>query len=136
MIRPIVRDVMFLQRKSVPASKEDIAVCIDLIDTLRSRQLTCAGMAANMIGVNKTILALYADRTILLMINPKITQKKGPFQAKEGCLSLDGEREAMRYHEITVTYWDMQFRRHTGKYKGFPAQVIQHEMDHFEGILI
>lgn len=136
MIRDIVKDTFFLQRKSVDASKEDVCVAMDLIDTLRANQYRCVGMAANMIGKNKNIIAFLDGKTLVLMMNPKLIQKKGKYICEEGCLSLEGTRQTERYHEIVVQYMDMQMHKHTKKYSGYVAEIIQHEMDHLVGILI
>ena len=136
MVRKIVRDPMFLRQKSVPATEADGQVITDLLDTLKANQERCVGMAANMIGERKRILVVAMGPFIFPMVNPVITSKTGPFETEEGCLSLDGVRPCKRWQEIEVDYLDHDFKPKHGKYTGFTAQIIQHEMDHFEGILI
>lgn len=136
MIRDIVRDVLFLSQPSEPAAKKDRAAVRDLLDTLKANSACCAGMAANMIGVNKRIIAVNMGRTSAAMINPVITEKRRPYAAEEGCLSLDGVRPVTRYEEITVEYFDENFRKQRQKFSGFTAQIIQHECDHLDGIII
>lgn len=136
MIKPIVRDVLFLEQKSEPATKEDTQVIIDLIDTLKANLEHCVGLAANMIGVKKRILVFTVGSMIIPMVNPVILKKENPYQAEESCLSLIGSRETTRYETIEVEYLDQNFKKHKQVFKGFPAQIIQHEVDHFEGIII
>lgn len=137
MVRPIIKDVLFLSRKSEPAGKEDIKTALDLADTLRANSSRCVGMAANMIGVLKRIIAVQTDSGILIMLNPVITaHSKESYEASEGCLSLSGERTAKRYERITVEYKDLSMKKQRGVYEGFTAQIIQHEIDHLFGILI
>ncbi len=136
MVKKIVRDPMFLQQKSEPATEADKQVIQDLLDTLRANQEHCVGMAANMIGVRKRIIVVAMGPFHFAMVNPVITKKSGEYQTEESCLSLDGVRPCTRYKEIEVDYLDQDFRPQHGKYKDFTAQIIQHEVDHFEGILI
>ena len=136
MVKKIVRDPMFLQQKSEPATEADKQVIQDLLDTLRANQEHCVGMAANMIGVRKRIIVVAMGPFHFAMINPVITKRSGEYQTEESCLSLDGVRPCTRYKEIVVDYLDQDFRPQHGKYKDFTAQIIQHEVDHFEGILI
>ena len=137
MIRPICRDVLFLSRKSETAGKEDIPAAIDLADTLRANSARCVGMAANMIGVLKRIIAVQTENGILIMLNPVIAgHSKESYEASEGCLSLTGERTAKRYERITVEYRDLSMKKQRGVYEGFTAQIIQHEIDHCNGIII
>ena len=136
MVRKIVRDPMFLRQKSVPATEADGQVITDLLDTLKANQERCVGMAATMIGERKRILVVAMGPFIFPMVNPVITSKTGPFETEEGCLSLDGVRPCKRWQEIGIDYLDRDFKPKHGKYTGFTAQIIQHEMDHFEGILI
>ncbi|MEF9934996.1 MAG: peptide deformylase [Clostridium sp.] len=136
MIREIVKDEIFLKQKSTIASKEDIGVVDDLIDTLEANLDECVGMAANMIGVTKTILVFCVGDTIIPMINPVITKKEKPYNTEESCLSLEGFRETKRYEVIEVEYEDRNFKRNTEVFTGFTAQIIQHEVDHFNGIII
>ena len=136
MVRNVVRDPMFLGQKSVDATEADKQVVIDLLDTLRANLDHCVGMAANMIGVKKNIIVVAAGPFQFAMINPVITKKSGEFQTEEGCLSLDGVRTCTRYKEIEVDYLDQNFKKQHGKYSGFTAQIIQHEVDHCHGIVI
>lgn len=136
MIRPVIRDTFFLSRKSVPADAGDINTVIDLTDTLRANRNRCVGMAANMIGVNKRIIVCDISGMITVMLNPVITKKTGAYETKEGCLSLDGERNVTRYHEITVSFDTVQMKKKTMRLKDFSAQIVQHECDHLEGIII
>ncbi|SFQ20605.1 peptide deformylase [Lachnospiraceae bacterium XBB1006] len=136
MVKQIVRDPLFLQQKSVPATEADKQVVIDLIDTLKANRDRCVGMAANMIGVKKQIIVVAAGPFIFPMINPVITKKTGKYETEESCLSLDGVRPCTRYKEIEVDYLDQNFKPQHGKYTEFTAQIIQHEIDHFEGVLI
>jgi len=136
MIRPIMKDPLFLAQKSEPATEADKQVIQDLLDTLKANQERCVGMAANMIGVKKNIIAVAAGPFMFAMINAKITKKTGAFQTEEGCLSLDGERPCTRYEEIEVEYLDQNFKPQHGKYSGWTAQIIQHELDHVAGIVI
>ena len=136
MIREIRRDEFFLQQKSLPASPLDKPVAIDLLDTLKAHREECVGMAANMIGVAKCIIVVNLGLMDMVLFNPKITKQKGPYETSEGCLSLPGERKTTRYREIEVEFQDMDFKTQTLKFTGFPAQIIQHEVDHLAGILI
>ena len=136
MVKKIVRDQFFLQQKSEPATEADKQVVEDLLDTLRANQDRCVGMAANMIGVKKQIIVVAMGPFIVPMINPVITKKSGEYQTEESCLSLDGVRPCTRYKEIEVDYLDQDFKPKHGKYSDFTAQIIQHEIDHFSGILI
>jgi peptide deformylase len=136
MIKPIVRDPLFLQQKSDPATEADKQVVEDLLDTLKANLDRCVGMAANMIGIKKRIIAVAAGPFVFPMINPVITGKSGKYETEEGCLSLDGVRPCTRYKEIEVDYLDQNFIPQHAKYTDFTAQIIQHEIDHFEGILI
>ena len=136
MVRQIVRDPLFLQQKSLPATREDKQVMIDLIDTLRANQDRCVGMAANMIGVKKQIIAIMSSPFIIPMVNPKKKKKSGKYETEEGCLSLDGLRPCTRYKEIEVNYLDADFKPQHGRFEGFTAQIIQHEVQHFSGELI
>ena len=136
MVREIMRDPIFLAQKSEDATAADQQVVTDLLDTLRANLDRCVGMAANMIGVRKNIIAVAAGPFQFAMINPVITKKTGAFKAEEGCLSLDGERSCTRYKEIEVSYLDQNFKRQHGKYSGWTAQIIQHEVDHCRGIVI
>ncbi|MBR1770575.1 MAG: peptide deformylase [Lachnospiraceae bacterium] len=136
MVKQIVRDPMFLQQKSEPATEADKQVIVDLMDTLKANQDRCVGMAANMIGVKKQIIVVAAGPFIFPMINPVITKKTGKYETEESCLSLEGARPCTRYKEIEVDYLDQEFKKQHGKYSGFTAQIIQHEIQHFSGELI
>jgi len=136
MVKEIVKDVEFLRQKSEPATKDDIQVVNDLIDTLRANLDGCVGMAANMIGVKKRILVFTIGDIIIPMINPVITKKEMSYKTEESCLSLTGFRETIRYEKIEVEYFDIDFKKHKQVFNGFTAQIIQHEVDHFEGIII
>ena len=136
MIKPIVKDIVFLSQKSEPATKEDISVIDDLIDTLRANLEYCVGMAANMIGVKKRILVFTIGDIIIPMINPVILNKENSYETEECCLSLSGFRKTIRYEKIEVEYLDRNFKKQRQIFKGFTAQIIQHEIDHFEGIII
>ena len=136
MVRPIMRDVFFLNQKSEPAAKADEAVIRDLLDTLKAHEAECVGMAANMIGVKKRIIAVNMGFVNVAMINPVITKKTGPYETEEGCLSLVGVRKTKRYQEIEVEYFDQGWVKRKQTYSGWIAQIIQHECDHLEGIII
>lgn len=136
MIRQIVHDPLFLAVKSEPATEADGPVIADLLDTLRANLDRCVGMAANMIGIRKRIIVFCSGPMQMVMVNPQITAKSGEYEAEEGCLSLAGVRKAKRYQRITVKYQDQAFRQRTGTFEGFTAQIIQHETDHCDGILI
>lgn len=136
MIKPIVKDILFLKQKSEDANKEDISVIYDLEDTLRENLEYCVGMAANMIGVKKRILVFVLGNFIVPMVNPVILKKEKPYETEESCLSLTGFRKTKRYEKIEVEYLDRNFKKHKETFSGFTAQIIQHEIDHFEGIII
>ena len=136
MIRPVMHDPLFLAQKSAPASEEDRQTVTDLLDTLRANLDRCVGMAANMIGVKKRIIVFCSGPVQMVMINPRIISRSGEYEAEEGCLSLAGVRKARRYQKITVQYLDQAFRQRIGAYEGFTAQIIQHEIDHCDGVLI
>lgn len=136
MIRPVVKDILFLGQKSEIATKEDISVVDDLVDTLRENLEHCVGMAANMIGIKKRILVFAVGNIIVPMVNPVILKKENSYETEESCLSLTGFRKTMRYETIEVEYFDRNFKKHKEIFTGFTAQIIQHEMDHFEGIII
>jgi peptide deformylase len=136
MVRQVVRDPLFLQQKSEPATEADKQVVADLIDTLNANREKCVGMAANMIGVKKQIIVVAAGPFVFPMINPVITKKSGMYKTEEGCLSLSGMRPCTRYKEIEVDYLDQNFQKQHGKFSDFTAQIIQHEIQHFGGELI
>ena len=137
MVREIVHAPILLARKSVPAGKEDLTVARDLLDTLIAHREGCVGMAANMIGVCRRIIVFDNEGSYMTMLNPEILKAEGPYEAEEGCLSLlGGPRKAKRFQKIKVRYQteEMQIRLKT--FTGWTAQIIQHEIDHCDGILI
>jgi peptide deformylase len=136
MIRQIMRDPMFLGKKSEEATKEDISIAEDLKDTLAANREHCVGMAANMIGIKKRIIIANVGIGDIVMFNPVITKKDGPYETEEGCLSLAGVRKTTRYRNIELEFTDLSWKRQKQKYSGFIAQIIQHECDHLEGIII
>ena len=136
MIKPIVHDPMFLAQKSEPAAKTDIAAAKDLLDTLIANKAGCVGMAANMIGIKKRIIAFDNDGTYILMLNPEIIKKSGEYETEEGCLSLAGIRKTKRFQFITVSYQDLEMKKQEKSFFGWTAEIIQHEIDHCNGILI
>ena len=136
MVREICKDEAFLAQKAEPATADDLGIAQDLLDTLIAHKDGCVGMAANMIGVNKRIIACFFGPFPVLMINPEITRKFGPYTAEEGCLSLEGKRVAKRFKHIEVTYLDENFAKQRQKLDDFNAQIVQHEIDHCNGILI
>ena len=136
MIREICRDPFFLARKSEPATADDLGVAQDLLDTLAAHKEGCVGMAANMIGVGKRIIAFESDGAYMVMFNPVIVRQSGPYEAEEGCLSLPGTRKARRYRSIKVKYQNEQFQTRLKTFTGWTAQIIQHEIDHCSGVLI
>ncbi len=136
MIKPIVKDVFFLGQKSDPATKQDLSVGRDLQDTLGANQDRCVGMAANMIGIRKRIIIVNIGFMNLVMYNPVILKKDTPYDTEEGCLSLEGVRKTTRYQNIEVEYLDGSWKKHRQKFSGWTAQIILHEMDHLEGVII
>jgi len=136
MVKAVVKDPLFLAQKSEPATEADKQVITDLLDTLRANLDHCVGMAANMIGVKKNIIVVAAGPFQFAMVNAVITKKTGAFRTEEGCLSLEGVRPCIRYKEIEVDYLDQNFKKQHGKYTGWTAQIIQHELDHVAGIVI
>ena len=137
MVREIIKDTFILMKKSEKAGKEDIRIARDLLDTLNANKEICVGLAANMIGENKNIIAVQMGIIPVVMINPVIvSHSSGSYETEEGCLSLEGVRKTKRWNEIEVEYYDMMMKKHRNKYKGFAAQIIQHEIDHCNGIII
>lgn len=136
MVKPIMRDLFFLRQRAEKATEADRQTAIDLLDTLKAHEVGCVGMAANMIGVNKAIIAVNMGFMNVAMFNPKIVKRNGKYETEEGCLSLDGVRKCVRYQEIEVEYEDINFKRQRQKYSGWTAQIIQHECDHLNGIII
>ena len=136
MIREICTEEAFLARKSEPAAPEDLPIAADLLETLEHHKARCVGMAANMIGVNKRIIAFDNEETYMVMFNPEIIRKSGPYQAEEGCLSLTGARPARRWKSIKVRWQNEKFQERIKTFTGWTAQIIQHEIDHCEGVII
>ena len=137
MIKELIHDPILLARKSEVATKEDLQVAQDLLDTLTAHKDGCVGMAANMIGVQKRIIAFDNDGTYMVMFNPEIIKKSGPYDAEEGCLSLlGGPRKCKRYQTVKVQWQTAEFQTRIKTFTGFPAQIIQHEVDHCDGVLI
>ena len=136
MIRPIVKDILFLGQKSEPATKQDLSVGEDLQDTLQANRDRCVGMAANMINKKKKIIIVNMGMINVVMYNPAIIRKDTPYETEEGCLSLPGVRKTIRFQNIEVEYLDAGWKKHRQKYSGWTAQIIQHEIDHFEGKII
>ena len=136
MVRDIMRDETFLAQKADPATPGDLPVAKDLLDTLTANQSRCVGMAANMIGVNKRIIAFDNEGEYMVMFNPEIVKKSGPYQAEEGCLSLMGVRPARRWKSIKVKFQNERFQERFKTFTGRTAQIIQHEVDHCDGIVI
>ena len=133
-----MRDTAFLSQKSLPAGKDDVQTACDLLDTLDAHSGECVGMAANMIGELKRII-VFTDAQLgenRVMFNPVIKSASGKYEIEEGCLSLEGVRSTVRYRKITVEYLDLKFRKRKGDFTGFTAQIIQHEIDMTNGILI
>ncbi|GAK48270.1 peptide deformylase [Secundilactobacillus oryzae JCM 18671] len=136
MIKQINENIATLSKKAEPATAADDQVVTDLQDTLRENSYRGVGLAANMINVNKAIIVVQMGPMEFPMLNPIITKKSGPYEAEEGCLSLRGKRSTTRYQSITVQYDDRNFKKHTDTFTGYVAQIIQHEVDHTNGILI
>ena len=136
MIREICRDETFLSQKAEPAAPEDLQTAADLLETLEYHKEGCVGMAANMIGVKKRIIAFDNEGQYMVMFNPEIIKKSGPYDTEEGCLSLTGVRPARRWRSIKVRWQNENFQERLKTFSGWTAQIIQHEMDHCEGILI
>ena len=136
MVREIMRDEVFLSQKAELATLEDLPVAQDLLDTLTAHKDGCVGMAANMIGVCKRIIVFDNEGKYMVMFNPEIIKKSGPYEAEEGCLSLTGTRKAKRWQSIKVQYQNEQFQTRFKTFTGWTAQIIQHEIDHCEGVLI
>lgn len=137
MVRQLMHDPIFLAQKSQPAEKEDLQTAQDLLDTLIAHKETCVGMAANMIGVTKRIIAFVDNGGYTLMLNPKIVKQSGEYETEESCLSLlGGSRKTKRWQKIKVEYQTPQMQIRLKTYEGWTAQIIQHEIDHCNGILI
>ena len=136
MIREICRDETFLAQKAAPATADDLATAQDLLDTLTAHKDGCVGMAANMIGVNKRIIAFDNEGTYMVMFNPVIVRQSGPYEAEEGCLSLSGVRKTKRFQTVKVQWQNEKFQTRLKTLTGCTAEIIQHAIDHCAGILI
>ena len=137
MIKELAHDPIWLAQKSQIATKDDLQVAQDLLDTLAAHKDSCVGMAANMIGINKRIIVFDCDGTYMTMMNPEIVSKSGPYETEEGCLSLlGGPRKTQRFQKIKVQYQNEAFQTRLKTFTGWTAQIIQHEIDHCNGILI
>lgn len=136
MIREICKDIIFLAQKAEPATSDDLSVAADLLETLQYHKDGCVGMAANMIGVNKRIIAFDNDGEYMVMFNPEILRKTGPYDTEEGCLSLTGVRPVKRWKTIKVKWQNEKFQQRIKNFTGWTAEIIQHEIDHCEGIII
>lgn len=136
MIQEICKDEKFLAQKAEQATPDDIQTATDLLETLEAHKDGCVGMAANMIGVNKRIIAFDNEGTYQVMLNPVLVKQSGPYQAEEGCLSLSGTRKTRRFQTIKVQWQNEQFQTRRKTFTGWTAEIIQHELDHCEGILI
>ena len=136
MVKSIMKDIFFLNQKSERATQADMQVVQDLLDTLKANEEGCIGLAANMIGVRKRIIAIHMGYFNIPMINPVIVSTSGKYETEEGCLSLTGVRMTTRYEDIEVEYLDIEFKKQKRKYSGLVAQIIQHEVDHCNGIII
>ena len=136
MIREICKDVIFLAQKAEPATPDDLPVATDLLETLAYHKEGCVGMAANMIGVNKRIIVFDNEGQPMVMFNPEILRKSGPYETEEGCLSLTGVRPTRRWKTIKVKWQNEKFQQRIKNFTGWTAEIIQHEIDHCEGIII
>ena len=136
MVQPIMKDPIFLSRKSEPATAEDLSIAADLLETLAFHKEGCVGMAANMIGVSKRIIAFDCDGEYMVMFNPELVKTAEPYDAEEGCLSLPGTRPTKRFRKIKVRYQNQAMQVRMKTFEGWTAQIIQHEIDHLNGILI
>lgn len=136
MIKPIMKEVLFLQGKSQEATKAGVSIGQDLQDTLLAHRDACVGMAANMIGIKKRIIIVNMGFANLVLYNPVLISKSGPYATEESCLSLLGSRPTTRYEEIVVTFRNQNWQEQTMTFTGFTAQIVQHELDHLEGIVI
>ena len=136
MIREICRDETFLAQKAAPATADDLATAQDLLDTLTAHKDSCVGMAANMIGVCKRIIAFDNEGTYMVMFNPVIVRQSGPYETQEGCLSLTGVRKTKRFQTVKVQWQNEKFQTRIKTFTGWTAEILQHEIDHCDGILI
>ena len=136
MIQEICKDEIFLAQKAEPATPDDLPIAQDLIDTLTAHKDGCVGMAANMIGVNKRIIIFDNEGAYQVMFNPVIVKQSGPYQTEEGCLSLTGTRKTKRFQTIKVQWQNEKFQTRIKTFTGWTAEILQHEIDHCDGILI
>lgn len=137
MIKTLIHDPVFLAQSAEAATAEDLQTAVDLLDTLTAHRETCVGMAANMIGVCKRIIAFDNEGTYMVMLNPEIMKQSGEYETEEGCLSLlGGPRKTKRYQKIKVQYQTQEFQVRRKTFTGWTAQIIQHEIDHCNGVLI
>ena len=136
MVRDICKDEGLLAQKAQPATLDDLDTAWDLLDTLIAHKAGCVGMAANMIGVNKRIIAFDNEGTYLVMLNPVIVRRDGPYEAEEGCLSLSGTRKTRRFRTVKVQWQNEKLQPRCKTFTGWTAEIIQHEIDHCEGVLI
>ena len=136
MVRDICKDEGFLAQKAQPTTLDDLDTARDLLDTLIAHKAGCVGMAANMIGINKRIIAFDNEGTYMVMLNPVIVKRSGPYEAEEGCLSLTGTRKTKRFQTIKVQWQNEKLQTRLKTFTGWTAEIIQHEIDHCEGILI
>ena len=136
MVREICKDEAFLAQKAEPATADDLVVAQDLLETLTAHKDGCVGMAANMIGVNKRIIAFDNEGAYMVMFNPVIVKQSGIYEAEEGCLSLTGTRKAKRFQTVKVQWQNEKFQTRLKTFTGWTAEIIQHEIDHCEGIVI
>ena len=137
MVRELIHDPIFLAQKSAPATAEDLGIAQELLDTLAAHKESCVGMAANMIGQAKRIIAFDNEGSYMVMLNPEIIKSAEAYEAEESCLSLlGGPRKTLRYRKIKVKYQTLDFGERLKTFTGWTAQIIQHEIDHCNGILI
>lgn len=136
MVCPIIKDPIFLAQHAQPATEADLLIAENLMDTLLAHEQECVGMAANMIGFNKSIIAINDGKNRMVMLNPQIISQSDSYETEEGCLSLTGVRQTARYRTIKVTYQNMKMQLKTKTFHDFAAQIVQHEIDHLHGILI
>lgn len=136
MVKPIVKDILFLGQKSEPATSMDLEIAKDLQDTLAANRSRCIGMAANMIGYKKNMIIVSTGFLDVVMVNPILLSKSEPYEVEEGCLSLEGKRKTVRYKNIEVEFQDLQFQKKKMEFHGLVAQIILHEMDHCSGVVI
>ena len=136
MVREIMKDEVFLAEASEKATAEDTEIARDLLETLEAHKAGCVGMAANMIGVHKRIIAFDNEGSYMVMFNPEIVYRKGLYLTEEGCLSLQGQRKTKRHKTIKVQWQDREMHTHIKNFTGWTAQIIQHEVDHCNGIII